>query len=330
MPHRKSIAALLTLMRERESFVISSHARPDGDAIGSSLGLMHVLEAMGKRVHVAFSDPIPQIYKSLPGVERIRTRLPDTPCDAIILLECESFARTGFDEAAFARLAAGLSINIDHHRSGQLFASFNWIDPEACAVGAMIYDLAIASGVEISASMATCLYTAVLTDSGAFTYPSTVSATFALAEHLVRSGADANGIAQAVYFSNPPGKIRLLGAALRNMQIQEPLAWAWILQDEIAAAGAEVEDCEGVVNYLIGMAGIEAAVFMRELPSGKDFRLSLRSKGEVDVASVAEHFGGGGHRNASGCNLEGDLDTVLAHILPALRSSCDPTPAAGK
>jgi len=325
MPHRKSIAALLTLMRERESFVISSHARPDGDAIGSSLGLMHVLEAMGKRVHVAFSDPIPQIYKSLPGVERIRTRLPDTPCDAIILLECESFARTGFDEAAFARLAAGLSINIDHHRSGQLFASFNWIDPEACAVGAMIYDLAIASGVEISASMATCLYTAVLTDSGAFTYPSTVSATFALAEHLVRSGADANGIAQAVYFSNPPGKIRLLGAALRNMQIQEPLAWAWILQD-----GAEVEDCEGVVNYLIGMAGIEAAVFMRELPSGKDFRLSLRSKGEVDVASVAEHFGGGGHRNASGCNLEGDLDTVLAHILPALRSSCDPTPAAGK
>jgi phosphoesterase RecJ-like protein len=321
MAHEDSIAALLPLLHARESFVVTSHARPDGDAIGSALGLMHLLDGMGKRVTVAFADPIPVIYRGLPGVERIQVALPvATPVpDAAILLECDGFERTGFERAAFDRMGAGLTINIDHHLSGKTFASFNWIDPEACAVGAMIYDLAVASGTEITADMATCLYTAVLTDTGSFTYPSTVAATFALAEHLVKRGADANRIAQAVYFSNPPSKIRLLGAALGNMQIEGSVSWSWITQAEMARAGAEVEDCEGVVNYLIGIAGVEAAVFLRELPSRKEFRLSLRSKGEVDVAQVAERFGGGGHRNASGCTLDGPLDEAIERIVAELR-----------
>jgi phosphoesterase RecJ-like protein len=243
----------------------------------------------------------------------------DSAPDTAILLECDSFERTGFERLAFERMDAGLTINIDHHLSGKLFAGFNWIDPEACAVGAMIYDLAVASGTEITAGMATCLYTAVLTDTGSFTYPSTVATTFALAEHLVERGADANRIAQAVYFSNPPSKIRLLGAALGNMQIEGSVAWSWVTQAEMARAGAEVEDCEGVVNYLIGIAGVEAAVFLRELPSRTEFRLSLRSKGEVDVAQVAECFGGGGHRNASGCTLHGPLNEAIERIVTELR-----------
>ena len=239
--------------------------------------------------------------------------------DVAVLLECDGFERTGFGRIAFDHMGAGLTINIDHHLSGKTFASFNWIDPEACAVGAMIYDLAVASGAEITAEMATCLYTAVLTDTGSFTYPSTVAATFALAEHLVESGADANKIAQAVYFSNPPSKIRLLGAALGNMQIEGTVAWSWITQEEMSRADAAVEDCEGIVNYLIGMAGVEAAVFLRELPSRTEFRLSLRSKGEVDVAKVAERFGGGGHRSASGCTLDGPLDEAVTRIVAELQ-----------
>jgi len=321
MAHEDSIAALLSLLHARESFVVTSHARPDGDAIGSALGLMHLLDGMGKRVTVAFADPIPVIYRWLPGVERIQVALPvATPVpDAAILLECDGFERTGFERQAFDRMGAGLTINIDHHLSGKTFASFNWIDPEACAVGAMIYDLAVASGTEITADMATCLYTAVLTDTGSFTYPSTIAATFALVEHLVKRGADANRIAQSVYFSNPPSKIRLLGVALGNMQIEGPVSWSWVTQAEMARAGAEVEDCEGVVNYLIGIAGVDAAVFLRELPSRKEFRLSLRSKGEVDVAQVAERFGGGGHRNASGCTLDGPLDEAIERIVAELR-----------
>src|SRR5580700_7219666 len=206
MSQLESIAALLTLIRERQSFLITSHARPDGDAIGSAVGLMHLLDAMGKDVQVAFADPIPLIYGYLPGVKRITHSLPATLPDAAILLECDSIERSGFTS-----IPAGLTVNIDHHKSGRRFAGFNWIDPEASAVGAMIYDLAVASGVNISAALATCLYTAVLTDTGSFTYSATTAKTFALAEHLVASGANAHQIAQAVYFSNPPSKIRVLG-----------------------------------------------------------------------------------------------------------------------
>ncbi len=318
-----SIAALLQLIGERESFFVTSHARPDGDALGSALGLMHLLDAMGKKATVGFDDPIPAIYRWLPGIERIQTGLASHP-DAAILLECDCVARTGFEPELFSVMNAGLTINIDHHLSGRPFADFNWIDPEACAVGAMIYDLAVASGVEISAEMATCLYTAVLTDTGSFTYPSTVAATFALAEHLTKQGADGSGIARQIYFSNRAGKIRALGAALRTMRIENGVAWAWITEEDMATAGAVVEDCEGIVNYLIGIAEVEAAFFLRELPAeplapGPQFRLSLRSKGKVDVAKVAGHFGGGGHRDASGCTLDGPLETAVRRVVGQLR-----------
>ena len=314
-----SISALLTLIRERQSFLITSHARPDGDAIGSSVGLMHLLDAMGKDVQVAFADLIPLIYGYLPGIKRITHSLPATPPDAVILLECDSIERSGFD-----RIDAGMTINIDHHKSGRNFANFNWIDQEASAVGAMVYELAIASGVKISAAMATCLYTAVLTDTGSFTYSTTTAATFALAEHLVASGARANEVAQAVYFSNPPSKIRVLGLALNNMVLDGEVAHAWITQEEMARAGAVPEDCEGIVNYLIGMAGIETAAFLREQPAPDgtlEFRTSLRSKGSVDVSLVAERFGGGGHRNASGCTLPGPLDSARTRVVAELHAA---------
>jgi len=323
------IEALLKLLRERESFVVTSHARPDGDAIGSALGMMHLLEGMGKQVTVAFADPLPAIYRWLPGAERIQSTLPVTAPDAAILLECDRVERTGFDPVDFKRMGAELTINVDHHLSGRPFADFNWIDPQACAVGAMVYDLAaseiaVASGVEITVAMATCLYTAVMTDTGSFSYPSTCAGTFAMVGHLVERGANPSGIAHAVYFSNPASKIRLLGAALSNMRIEKlnaggEVAWSWITQQEMERAGADVEDCEGVVNYLIGIAGVQVAVFLRELPEGTQFRLSLRSQGDVDVARVAERFGGGGHRIASGCTLDGPLESAMACLVAELR-----------
>jgi phosphoesterase RecJ-like protein len=319
MSQADSIAALLTLIRERQSFLITSHARPDGDAIGSAVGLMHLLDALGKDVQVAFADPIPLIYGYLPSVARVTHTLPTAPPDAAILLECDSIARTGFN-----CIPARLTINVDHHKSGRDFADFNWIDPQASAVGAMIYDLAVASGIEISAALATCLYTAVLTDTGSFTYSATTAKTFALAEHLVASGANAHQVAQAVYFSNPPSKIRVLGLALNNMVLEGEVAHAWITLDEMARAGAVPEDCEGVVNYLIGIAGIETAAFLRELLAANgetEYRTSLRSKGSVDVSAVAERFGGGGHRNASGCTLAGPLDFARARVVAELHAA---------
>lgn len=315
--NRTSIAALLELIRPRESFFVTSHSRPDGDALGSALGMMYLLEAMGKRVTVGFSDPIPTVYRWMPGIERVQCELVKDP-DAVIVLECDRVERTGFEAEAFAAMRAGLTINIDHHLSGRPFADFNWIDPGACAVGAMVYDFAVASGVKISPAMAACLYTAVLTDTGSFTYPSTVASTFALAEHLVESGADASAIAKQVYFSNPEGKIRALAAALGTMRIENGFAWAWITEEQMERAGAVVEDCEGIVNSLSGIADVEVAIFLRELPPGDQFRLSLRSRGNIDVAEVAGRFGGGGHRNASGCTLDGPLESAVGRVLEEL------------
>ncbi len=320
--HTDSIEALLALLRERHTFVVTSHARPDGDAIGSSLAFAYFLEAMGKEAHVAFADPVPSIHQSLPGADRITRMLPDVAPDALIVLECDSLDRTGFRLADFERLNAPLLINIDHHRSGRAYADFNWIDPEASAVGAMIYETVIAAGVTISPQMATCLYAAVLTDTGSFTYPSTVAATFGLAEHLLQSGAAANSVAQAVYFSHSPGKIRALGAALFKMKIEDSVAWSWITLDEMKTACATIEDCEGVVNYLISIAGVRAAVFFREVPDGEHFRLSLRSKSGVDVARVAEAFGGGGHQNASGCTVDGPLESATHRVVSELHNAC--------
>jgi len=342
MTNRASMGALLELLRERQTFVITSHARPDGDAIGSSLGMMHLLHAMGKQAVVALADPVPVAYDCLPGVQSIARALPEARPDAVVLLECDSVARTGY-----AAIPAGLTINIDHHLSGRRYADFNWIDPEACAVGAMVYDLARAAELEITPAMASCLYAAVLTDTGSFTYSSTNAATFALASDLMERGADANAIVQAVYLSHPVSRMRLLGTALDKLRLEEtehgecPVAWSSITLAEMQRAGACVEDCEGVVNYLIAIGGVRAAVLLREVAVGPaaaaglaaateqatQFRLSLRSKGALDVARVAEGFGGGGHRNASGCTLTGSLEGATQRIVEALRTACLATPA---
>ena len=321
--HSGSIAEILALVADRQTFVVTSHERPDGDAIGSALGLMHLLDALGKHVDICFSDPVPLVFQELPGADRITSTLPATPPDAAIILECDSVHRTGFDS-----IPCGLLLNIDHHLSGKNFGGYNWINPHACAVGAMVYDLVIASGMPVTAAMATCLYTAVITDTGGFTYPSTRAATFALAEHLLSSGANAAGVSEAVYFSNSPGKMRLLGIALGKMVIDGPVAWSFVSLEDMAEAGADVEDCEGVANYLVAISGVRASCFLRELPSG-DFRLSLRSKGRVDVAAVAGQFAGGGHRNASGGTIDGPLDSAKDRLLTQLYAAVEAqTPVA--
>jgi len=310
------IAPLLQVFRSTPRFLLSSHARPDGDAIGSMLALACILEHIGCEVDLVLADPVPLIYRSLPGVERIRhthDAASDLPC---ILLECDSTERSGL-----SGLSGRPLINIDHHASGRPFGTWNWIDPTACAVGAMIYEIAVSAGAEITPAIATCLYTAILSDTGAFTYDGTDAGTFALAHALTVSGAHPGQIARDVFFSSPESKVRLLGTALSRMRREGPIAWSWVTLDDIESVSAEVEDCEGVVNYLIGVTGVEAAVFLREAPEADRYRLSIRSKGVLDVAKVAEFFGGGGHRTASGCTLQGPIEDAADRIVTQLRKA---------
>ena len=312
--------AVLRAIRERQSFLLTAHARPDGDAIGSMLACRSLLLSMGKRVEMLLADRVPTIYRTLPGAEHIRCATEvSSMYDAVILLECDSIARSRLQG-----LEGQFLINIDHHTSGREFADLNWIDATTSAVAEMVYRLAHVladpGALAVTPEMATCLYTALLTDTGAFCYAGTNAQTFALAHELVRCGADPSHIARDVYFSNPAAKMRLLGAALTNLHREGKLAWLWVTHSDMLRLGAEEEDCEGIVNYAISIRGIEVAVFLRELPDHR-LRLSLRSKGSVNMAKVAEGFGGGGHENASGCTIAGPLFFAIDSILQELRRS---------
>ena len=305
---------ILNQIGRRNTFLLTSHARPDGDAVGSTLACAQILRSMGKQASVVLSDGVPVIYRRLPFSDSVLQSTDQAPeADAAIILECDGLART-----RLAGLEGHYLINIDHHATARPFADINWIDTSACATAEMIFRLARHAGVKISPEVATCLYTAVLTDTGSFSFPGTTARTFELALELVKCGADPVHIAHNVYFSAPLSKMRLLGNALTSLHREGKVVWMHITQGMMEGCDATEEDCEGLVNYALAIGGIEVALFFRELPGG-NFRVSLRSKGNVNVAAIAEFFGGGGHECASGCGVNGPLSNALELMLGQLR-----------
>lgn len=311
---RHDMQAVVDVVRQGRRFAVCSHARPDGDAVGSMLAFGMILTQLGKQADLVAADSVPLIYRGLPCATTIR-QAPriEGEYDAVILLECDGLARS-----RLFGLERRFTVNIDHHVSAREFADVNWIDTDACAVAEMVYRLARAAGVTVTADMAACLYTGVLTDTGSFCYEGTDVHAFEMARELVRCGADPAQLAREIYFSNPLSKMVLLGAALNNLRRKGRLAWLWVTHDDMLRTGAAEEDCEGIVNYAIAIAGVEAAVLLRELPDRR-VRLSLRSKGHLDVARIAASFGGGGHLHAGGCTLEGPLSAATDRILDTMR-----------
>ncbi len=310
------LTEVLKHIEERNRFVLTSHARPDGDAVGSALACWEILRSMGKDAEVVLRDGVPRIYHPLPFADKVvQSDSVNGSYDAAIILECDSIQRTRLEG-----LDGRFLINIDHHKSGRTFAAVNWIDPKAVATAEMVYKLARAAGVKISPEIATCLYTAVLTDTGAFMYEGTSEHTFELARELVLAGADPAHCARPIYFGHSTAKMRLLGSALSVLQREGPLAWIWVTQAQMERANAKEEDCEGLVNYALSIGDVEVAVFFRELPGGR-FRVSLRSKGGLDVAQIAEEFGGGGHTCASGGSVDGPLHAAVESVLGKVRGN---------
>src|SRR5882762_6092939 len=305
---------VLQHIEQRNRFVLTSHARPDGDAIGSALACCQILRLLGKDADVVLHDPVPRIYQPLPFADRVvQADRVNGNYEAAIILECDSVLRTRLEG-----LENRFLISIDHHASGRPFAHVNWIDPHAVATAEMVFRLAREAGVKLSPEIATCLYTALMTDTGSFMFQGTNENTFALARELALAGADPAHCARNIYFAHSGAKMRLLGEALRNLNQEGHLAWIWVTQEQMERCGAKEEDCEGLVNYALSIADAEVAVFFRELPDGR-FRVSLRSKGKVNVAALAERFGGGGHECASGCAVKGPLPAAVSEILSQLR-----------
>jgi phosphoesterase RecJ-like protein len=305
---------VLQEIRSRRRFVVTSHARPDGDGIGSALACGQILRVMGKDAEVVMHDGVPRIYQNLPFAERVLQADTVPANDAVILLECDSIKRALLDGLEDCFL-----INIDHHASGRNFAHINWIDPTVMATAELVFRLARLACVPVDRDIATCLYTALMTDTGSFMFEGTNEHTFTVARELVLAGADPALCARHIYFGHSTAKMRLLGAALSNLHREGALAWIWVTQEQMQRFGAREEDCEGLVNYALSMADVQVAIFFRELPDQR-YRVSIRSKGEVNVSKVAESFGGGGHICASGCSVDGPLAVAVSRVVEQLQS----------
>jgi phosphoesterase RecJ-like protein len=314
------LSQVVELIENKDRFAITSHIRPDGDSLGSSLGLFWLLRALDKDVEVIMRDSAPHSYQRLPGAEAIRvTPAVDRAYEGVFVIECSDIDRPGLID-----LEKQFVVNIDHHSTTELFGTVNWIDSTASAVGEMIYNLCKATGVRVTKEIAECVYTALLTDTGSFHYSNTTERTFKIASELVRTGVKPAKTAEAIFGSYQWPKIELLSQVLATARRDESGHVAWMRQtiEMQARTCASDEDADGFVNYPLAVGEIEATALFKECSPGV-YRTSLRSKGDVNVAKIAELFGGGGHRNAAGCTLKGDWDEIEQQVVPLLRDAVE-------
>ena len=312
------LSQVVELIEHKQRFAITSHVRPDGDSLGSSLGLFWLLRALDKDVEVIMRDPAPPAYRGLPGADAIRvTPAVDQPYDAVFVIECSDIDRPGLID-----LEKQFVVNIDHHSTTELFGTINWIDSTASAVGEMIYNLCKATGVRVTQEIAEGVYTALLTDTGSFHYSNTTERTFKIASELVRTGVRPARTAEAIFGNYQWPKIELLSQVLGTAKRDESGRVAWMCHtlEMQQRTNASEEDSDGFVNYPLTIGEVQAVALFKECAPGL-YRTSLRSKGEVNVAKVAEQFGGGGHRNAAGCTLKGNLDELEQQILPLMQDA---------
>jgi phosphoesterase RecJ-like protein len=303
------LAQIADALRTRHRFVVTSHARPDGDAIGSAMAMAYALRELGKEVRVVSRDAPPPPLMVFPGVAAIEvTARVDDPADAVIVMECGDLKRTGIEG-----LERGYVVNIDHHPGNTMYGVLNWFDLSAAACGEMVFDLVEALGVPLTTDIATHVYIAILTDTGSFHYSNITPRTFEISRLCVEAGVSPQAVARSVYDSNNLGRLKLFGAILNRMRLDPTGRIATLTVDEqlTRETGGTYEDTEGLINLPLTVKDIGAVVFFKE-NGPDDWRVSLRSKGDIDINAVAKEFGGGGHKNASGCSARGTVADLAA------------------
>lgn len=324
MSNAPELQHIVEAIRQRRRFIVSSHARPDGDSIGSQLAFAYAARALGKDVTVVNKDAAPAPLMTFPGVPTIT--ISDTASgefDAAVIMECGDLGRPGV-----AGLERYFLINIDHHPGNTGYGDINWFDSSAAACGEMVFDLVQALGVPLTREIATHIYLAILTDTGSFHYSSISPRTFEICRHTLEAGVDAVAVARSVYDSNNMGRLKLFGAVLSAMQIDPSgrIAIVYLDHEMARAAGGTYEDTEGLINLPLTVKEIQAVVFFKQ-NEGDEYRVSMRSKGEIDIGTVAKSFGGGGHKNAAGCTVTGAIDALQKLFLEKIEQAIDGRPA---
>ncbi|MCG6962487.1 MAG: bifunctional oligoribonuclease/PAP phosphatase NrnA [Acidobacteria bacterium] len=301
--------------------LVTSHMSPDGDALGSELALAELAAAFGTDTVIVNRDPAPAGIAEMPGAEVVCVA-PTTPedfpkgFDLVVTLECPGLDRPGFDG-----LDALPILNIDHHAANDRYGELNYLDESAPAVGEMVLRMYRAAGVEPSAQAATAMYVALSTDTGDFRYSNATPRAFLAAAELVEAGARPEQVAEWVHQRRSAASVRLLGEALRTLQITEDgrVASLSVDADAFARAQATPADTDGLINVPRAITGVIVAAFFKQWEPGV-VRISLRSRGAVDVRAIAAAYGGGGHSNAAGCTVPGELAAVRQEVLARLRT----------
>lgn len=313
----KKIAALVDAGRR---FLVAAHLNPDGDAIGSSLALALAMEKMGKDVVVYNRDATPFQFAGMASAERIVNTLEsEAPFDAAFVLDCSELERVG---AGFLDMVTTeVWVNIDHHLTNKTFADYSVIDSNACSTGYLVYQLLKELDVEIDLDMAENIYTTILFDTGSFHYSNATSEAFSAAGDMVALGVSPWSVANKVFENQPQGRIQLLSHVLNTLKVERggKIASVLVTQEMMKETGTGPDSTDGFVNYPRSIEGVEVAFLIRETGSD-EYKISYRSKGTVNVAEAAQTFGGGGHRNAAGYVINGDIAIVSAKAVDALKA----------
>lgn len=311
------------ILAEAARPLLLAHQQPDGDALGGTLGLMHLLRSQGKKPLAYSAGPIPEEYKFLPGLERLVNELPRVEdIDLAVVLDCHGPERTGRDSGEFL-LDFERVVIIDHHQGQAEFGQAAWVAPEYAATCEMLAVMARDMGWALTPEAATCLFVGLQTDTGSFRYANTTPLSFKVAAELEEAGARVWPISQEVYATRPK-RLKLLGRIMDNLALSSDgrLALGQVTLKDLAAVKAGPADLEQAVEMLRLIPGVEAAALLREI-SGSEVKVSMRSRGKVDVAKVAMSLGGGGHKNAAGVTLKGSLKKARRQISGLLTESLE-------
>ena len=307
---------ILAELKRQNSFLISVHVNPDGDAIGSQLALMLALKKLNKTVTAHNLDPVPEIYQFLPHTVEIKIGKPVTgKYDAFVVLDSDP-PRTGLFDDSYP---ADILINIDHHVTNRSAWQHTWVDQKAAATGEMIYKLIHHLAIPIDRDIALLLYASIYTDTGSFRYSNTTPESMKISAALLEAGADPWLVTENVYESFAYRRLKLLGGVLSGMERSRDgrIAWVVVTDELYRQTETTSEDTENFINFVRSVKGVEVAVLFRQIGASR-YKISLRSKGRVDISSLAQSFGGGGHKNASGGVLDGSIQKVKKRVIDEL------------
>ena len=313
------------LIDAHQEMLILGHKDADGDTLGCSLAFAEALRTMGKRVWVIIPPPVPQMYDWLPGYDQIVERPPaDADPQLVLFFDAGNMERSG---TAVRHIAAHATIvNIDHHLTNAMFGDLNLIDPKAAAVGEMVIDMLDSYGYEITPTIATNLYTAIMTDTGGFRHENTTAEALEHAARLARLGADPGQIASMVYKSRPLTTLKLNALSLAEMRVEADgrLVWSKVTRRMLKEAGAVMAESEGIIDNLNSIGGLDLAILFKEV-NDRMTKISVRSRGAVDAAALTAEFGGGGHLRAAGAEIAEPMEKAVELVVAAAHAALEST-----